>query len=286
MVTNLPIKVTECGGRQGQVVPLADKTHDVVVLIRIVIGHSIGKVTKKFLKILKKNLENFLLNSEIFSDLRPLKFSSFAEAGASSNPCSETYAGPRAFSEPETQAMASYLFSKRSQVKVYVSFHAYSQMWLTPWGYTSNVPSNFNDLMDKAKAGADAVASVYGTRYTVGSSTRVLCKFLLNRLFNSCFAIGFTNCCCFDRTDAAAGGSDDWALGVAGIPYSYTIELRPSSSAWSGFLLPKNQIMPTAVEMYAGMKRLGVEVGKGLKPGNKRIKNNNNNQRFKKKKKV
>lgn len=70
---------------------------------------------------------------------------------------------------------------------------------------------------------------------------------------------------------------------MAGIPYAYTIELRPSSSAWSGFLLPKNQILPTAVEMYAGMKRLGVEVGKELKGGNKRIKNNN--QRIKKKKK-
>ena len=67
------------------------------------------------------------------------------------------------------------------------------------------------------------------------------------------------------RADAAAGGSDDWALGVAGIPYAYTIELRPSSSAWSGFLLPKSQILPTAVEMFTGMKRLGVEVGKEFK---------------------
>lgn len=157
-----PIKVTECGERRDQPVPLVGKILDVGVLILTVTGLFTGKVTILF---------------DTLSELEHWPLWPLTEAGASSNPCSETYAGPKAFSEPETQSMAAYLFSKRSQVKVYVSFHAYSQMWLTPWGYTSNVPSNFNDLIAKARAGADAVASVYGTRYTVGSSTRVLCEY-------------------------------------------------------------------------------------------------------------
>ena len=158
MGTSTRTKVTACGGRRALVAPPVGRTRGVGASIPTGTGHSIGKVT-----------------TVLVTSIIDRRF--FPEAGASSNPCSETYAGPRAFSEPETQAMASYLFARRSQVKVYVSFHAYSQMWLTPWGYTSNVPSNFNDLMAKARAGADAVASVYGTKYTVGSSTRVLCKF-------------------------------------------------------------------------------------------------------------
>lgn len=38
-------------------------------------------------------------------------------------------------------------------------------------------------------------------------------------------------------TDPNSGPSDDWAKGVAGIPYSYTIELRDQGPVY-GFLLP------------------------------------------------
>lgn len=36
--------------------------------------------------------------------------------------------------------------------------------------------------------------------------------------------------------DVASGGSDDWAKGGAGIPYSYTVELRDTGRY--GFELP------------------------------------------------
>lgn len=42
--------------------------------------------------------------------------------------------------------------------------------------------------------------------------------------------------------DPASGGSDDWALGVAKVPLSYTMELRDEGVA--GFVLPPNQILP------------------------------------------
>lgn len=50
--------------------------------------------------------------------------------------------------------------------------------------------------------------------------------------------------------DAAAGGSDDWAKGVAGVKYSYTIELRDTGNY--GFLLPASQIIPTGEETFEG----------------------------------
>merc|ERR1719381_297476 len=47
----------------------------------------------------------------------------------------------------------------------------------------------------------------------------------------------------------AAGGSDDWALGGAGIPYSYTIELPDTGT--HGFILPASYISQVAPEALA-----------------------------------
>ena len=47
----------------------------------------------------------------------------------------------------------------------------------------------------------------------------------------------------------ASGGSMDWALGEAGIPYSYGMELRDTGSY--GFILPPGQIIPTGEETWA-----------------------------------
>lgn len=55
-------------------------------------------------------------------------------------------------------------------------------------------------------------------------------------------------------TDAAAGGSDDWAKGVAGIKYSYTVELR--DSGWHGFVVPADEIDDSGEEMWAGIKEM------------------------------
>ena len=47
----------------------------------------------------------------------------------------------------------------------------------------------------------------------------------------------------------ASGTSLDWALGVAGIPYVYSIELRDTGAY--GFLLPPSEIVPNAEEAWA-----------------------------------
>ena len=47
----------------------------------------------------------------------------------------------------------------------------------------------------------------------------------------------------------ASGGSMDWALGEAGIKYSYAMELRDTGIY--GFVLPPEQIIPTGEEVWA-----------------------------------
>jgi hypothetical protein len=49
-----------------------------------------------------------------------------------------------------------------------------------------------------------------------------------------------------------SGGADDWAKGVAGIKYAYTVELRDDGTY--GFLLPASQIVATGKETFAAIK--------------------------------
>lgn len=55
----------------------------------------------------------------------------FVEVGASKQPCAETYAGPKPFSEPETLALSEFV--KKFNLKLYISFHSFSQLLLWPY---------------------------------------------------------------------------------------------------------------------------------------------------------
>jgi len=162
------------------------------------------------------------------------------ESGASLNPCDDTYAGPRPFSEPETRLMSQFILNKQRQIKVYLSLHAYSQMFLTPWGYTYQVPPDYEDMIAVAKKAVATIESFRNTIYEVGSSTRILY--------------------------AASGGSDDWVKGVAGVKFAYTVELPDRGDF--GFLLPASEILPVGQETYAGIKTLVEEVARREKQGN------------------
>ena len=48
--------------------------------------------------------------------------------------------------------------------------------------------------------------------------------------------------CCMPIADAAAGASDDYARGGAGIKYAFTVELSPTDDSPHGFLLPPHHI--------------------------------------------
>ncbi|XP_031837231.2 carboxypeptidase B [Nomia melanderi] len=145
--------------------------------------------------------------------------------GASSNPCSDTYAGPKPFSEPEMRNMRDFIAARKQNIKAYISFHSYGQYILYPWGFTSKVPSNEPELRNLASKSANAIASFRRTKYTYGTSA--------NHLY------------------PAAGGSDDWAMGKAGVKLSYTYELPGGNS---GFQLPASEIKPVGAETFQAMK--------------------------------
>ncbi len=67
--------------------------------------------------------------------------------GTSGDPCSENYRGRYPFSEPETAAMARKIWSIRKNLVLYMTLHSYGQYWLTPWGFTYEVPDDFNEMV-------------------------------------------------------------------------------------------------------------------------------------------
>ena len=83
--------------------------------------------------------------------------------------------------------------SIRDRMAAYFALHSYSQLILMPWGYTSTLPVAYWDMEDKAKKARERLHRRYGTEYSVGSSTNVLCRyFLLSFLkFQLLFIINF-----------------------------------------------------------------------------------------------
>lgn len=72
----------------------------------------------------------------------------FNDGGSSTNPCSETYSGPQAFSEPLTRSISEFITTIGPELQAYIAFHSYSQLFLLPYGYSSQHLENFDDLVN------------------------------------------------------------------------------------------------------------------------------------------
>ncbi|CAF0850217.1 unnamed protein product [Brachionus calyciflorus] len=154
-------------------------------------------------------------------------------AGASNNPCSDTFAGPSADSEVETKAVEKAINDKLGNWDAFITIHSYGNFWMVPWGWGKPQIPDYNDLYAISKIGADALKSVYGTKYSIGSPANLLY--------------------------AAAGGSFDWTYGIAKIKYSIALELRPGQGEADytfGFVLPEDRVPSVGEETYIGLKTM------------------------------
>jgi len=120
----------------------------------------------------------------------------FGGEGSSGDTYSDTYHGPSAFSEPETQAFKAFL-EARPNVKTLQSYHSYSSLILYPWGGKDSPVEDAQDL--KAyKVMAAAMAKMTG--YTAEQSSDLY---------------------------VATGDCTDWTYAALKI-FSFTTELYPS----------------------------------------------------------
>lgn len=144
--------------------------------------------------------------------------------GASDSPCSETYAGPFPYSEPEAQAVADFVSSLSGAWDLFWTLHTYGQLYMSPWGYTDDLPPNYDAMERVGEAAVQTILETHGETYTFGTSAQILYL--------------------------SSGTSRDWAAGVPLIPFVYTLELRDTNS----FVLPPDQIVPTGEEIWAALK--------------------------------
>jgi len=149
--------------------------------------------------------------------------------GSSTDPCNEAYRGPSVTSAPETQGLTKYIsgLSNAGGVQLYIDFHSYSQLWMSPYGYScSKKPSNSAKQDSLAAAAGNAIKAVFGTKYETGP----ICPTIYQ----------------------TSGDSVDWTIDNAGAKFAFAVELRDTGRY--GFILPPNQIRPTAQETYAGLE--------------------------------
>eukprot|EP00004_Rigifila_ramosa_P017056 TRINITY_DN410_c0_g1_i1.p1 TRINITY_DN410_c0_g1~~TRINITY_DN410_c0_g1_i1.p1 ORF type:complete len:428 (-),score=99.19 TRINITY_DN410_c0_g1_i1:49-1305(-) len=159
----------------------------------------------------------------------------WGQGGSSTNPCSDTYMGPSAGSEIETQTLINYFNTIRAQateLPVAISFHSYSQLILRPYGHTAQNSPDEVAMRNLGALMADAIESVHGLTYDNIKSIELY---------------------------VTTGTTGDWYYNVtAGASFGYTYELRDTGRY--GFVLPENQIIPQGEEIWAAMVVMAEDV--------------------------
>lgn len=63
-------------------------------------------------------------------------------------------------------AQVQKFVGEHGNIAAFIDFHAYSQLWLTAWGYTDELPprDDYELQQSCAKAATDALTSVHRTR--------------------------------------------------------------------------------------------------------------------------
>ena len=148
----------------------------------------------------------------------------WASGGSSGYACDETYHGPSAASEPETQAIQAYVRTLYPDQRgagdtdpapldttgLLLSLHSYSELVIWPWGWTSTAAPNVAGLRTLGRKMA------YFNGYTPQQSYQLY---------------------------ATSGSTTDWAYGELGIP-AYTIEqgtsFFQSCSTFESTIYPDN----------------------------------------------
>jgi len=151
--------------------------------------------------------------------------------GASTNPCSETFRGARAFSSPEANAENQFLapFLDVGTVKVYLDIHSYGGYFLSAWGYTtSSNPSDYPAMRTQMVSATTTMRGINGNTYTFGPSGSTLY--------------------------VTSGSTVDHLYGDGGVVQAYTIECTGTS-----FTPSIAQIKPIGAEVWAGVKKVATD---------------------------
>lgn len=171
-----------------------------------------------------------------------------------SNPCSESFAGDSPFDGVESQRFADWAKNETENNNVdfigFLDLHSYSQQVLYPYSYTCNEePPTIEDLEELALGLAKAIRiSRKGHPYKVASACEGNVAMSLGPKDRKKRVI-------LPRIESTGGSALDWFYHELRVKYSFQIKLRDTGSY--GFLLPKENIVPTGEELLDAILYFG-----------------------------
>ncbi|RPB18496.1 hypothetical protein L211DRAFT_796656 [Terfezia boudieri ATCC MYA-4762] len=163
-----------------------------------------------------------------------------------SNPCSDSFPGEKPFEAVEAKILSDWVAQMKEEnldFIGYLDFHSYSQQILYPYSYScSTLPPDLENLEELAMGLAKVIRLHSGEHYEVASA---------------CGGSGY-----FTQTQTGGGGSALDYLYTHHVPFAYQIKLRDTGSY--GFLLPRENILPTGEESLGLLKYFGEFLSQGV----------------------
>lgn len=167
------------------------------------------------------------------------------------NPCSESFAGEDAFEAVESKRIADWAKNETENNNVefvgLLDLHSYSQQILYPYSFSCDEkPPGLENLEELAIGVQRAIRIAHGHNYEVmpaceGNVASTSSKNSKQRLW--------------PRMEASGGSALDWFYHELKVRYAYQIKLR--DRGMYGFLLPKENIVPTGKEILDAVLYFG-----------------------------
>jgi hypothetical protein len=142
----------------------------------------------------------------------------------------ENYAGPGAFSEPESRAI-QHLTESLDNLRLYLDYHAPAEQVMIPFAHTRLRPAGYERSVAWAQLYSDTLRSVHGTLHPAREG--------------------------YDLAQGQGGGAIDWFR--LKFCESFGIELRDGREL-AGFQLPSDQLIPSVEENWLAFRALAARV--------------------------